>query len=131
MPSMIELILTTVSNVIHFGFIVVILYTVRRFYLHRFTQALQKRSPLLVYLMNICFVFYLIYDITYKIAFINGAKDWNMDPILTGEDIRHPQITKLISAIFYILSLHGMVIMWIARSWIIYFNSQYGLELQV
>ena len=122
MPSVIEWTLATISNVVHFGLIIVILYTLKRFYKYRYCQALQKRSPLLVYLMNICFIFNLLNHIADKIAYVHGVKTPNIDQILNGENIHYPDVAKLISVIFYIFSLHGMAIMWIARSWIIYFN---------
>ena len=118
-------------DVVQFGFIIAILYTLRRLYKHRYDQALQKRFPSLVYLMNICIIIYLLYRILYKIAYIYGEGEWNIDEVLNGEEIRHQHVTKLISFACYIFSLHGMVTMWIARAWIIYFNCQCGLEVQV
>ena len=131
MLAVIEWILTSISAVVHFSFIITILYTLRRFYKYRYTQALQKRSPLLVYLMNICCIFYLLYHITWKIAYNLGEREWSLNSILSGNEVGHQQIIAIISAICFIFSLHGMLIMWIARSWIIYFNCQYGLEITV
>ena len=133
MPTLLEWTLAIASNVVHFTLIVAIIVTLIRFSEFTYLQALEKRSPLLVYLMNICFIFYLLQHCTYKIAYIYGEPDFDFDPILRekGAGLGHENILYLVSKIFYIFSLHGMAILMIARSWIIYFNANYGLEVQV
>ena len=131
MPTVTEWILAIILATVNFGFIIAILYSVRRFYKHQYSQALQKRSPILVYFMNLFYILYLLYHITYNLAYIYGVKELNTDTILTGGGICFGDMMSLISVIFYKLSLCPMTIMWIARSWIIYFNCQYGLQIQV
>ena len=131
MPSTVEWTLAIISNVVHFSFIITIIYSCIKFYKFSHFQALQKRSPLLVYLMNICFIFYLIQHCTYKIAYIHGEENFDFDPILRRKDIGHENILSLTSSVCYVFSLHGMLIMLISRSWLIYFNTQYALQSQV
>lgn len=121
-----EWILLIISNSIHVLFIVGVVYTSYRFYQYQDTQALQKRYPFLVRLMSFCIILYLIHHLVYKFAFIYGGHP---------SQFRHnPSVGNTLSAlsiIFYFLSLHGIAIILIARSWLIYFNTKYAIQMQV
>eukprot|EP01084_Bolivina_argentea_P169282 293480_1 len=136
MPTTLEWTLALGFNSIHFVFIFIILYCVSKFFRFRKLQSLQKRYPFSVYLMSICVIFYLAGHLFNNVAFIhqNEAIQGN-----TLQQLSHPNPTKtqfnlavasLISTIFYCFSLHGMLIVLIARSWIIYFNTKWGLQIQ-
>ena len=129
-----ELILMIVTVFVAGILIIAIIWTGRRFYRHREKEPIIKRSPFLVYLMNVCRILYIIHTIIENLACGYGEEEWNIDPIaiINGEEeVGIPQIAKIISVTLYILSIEGMFIFWVARSWIIYFNIQYHLEIQV
>ena len=105
-----------------------------RFYRNIEKEPIIRRSPFLVHLTNVCCIFYIIHTIIENLAYSFGGTEWYIDAIAIRdgeEEVGIPQITKIISVIFYILSIEGMFIFWVARSWIIYFNIQHGVEVQV
>eukprot|EP01083_Nonionella_stella_P065953 173260_1 len=137
MPTTLEWTLALLSNSIHLILIFIILYCVSRFFRFSKLQALQKRYPFSVYLMTICIIFYIIQHLTYKITFIHHISTSYEGSTL--QQLSDPNATKmqftlavvsLISKIFYCFSLHGMVTVLIARSWFIYFNTKWGLQIQ-
>ena len=126
MPSTEELVLVIVANIIHGLFIIAIIYKCIRFYSYIDCQAIQKRYPLLVQLMNFFIILYLLFNIILKITFI-----YDGDRTEYYQNKSFGNTLALISVFLYGCSLHGMVIMLIARSWLIYFNIQYGIQIQV
>eukprot|EP01083_Nonionella_stella_P055956 147549_1 len=137
MPTTVEWTLALLSNLIHLVLIFIILYWMSRFFHASKLQALQKRYPFSVYLMSICIIFYLIQHLFYKITFIHHfSANYEGTTLQQASD---PNATKmqfnlavlsLISKIFYCFSIHGMLTVLIARSWFIYFNTKWGLQIQ-
>ena len=128
MATIEELTLAIFSGVIHCCCIIAIVYTNIRFNRYKNLQALQKRCPSLVQLMSFCIVLYLTHHLTYKFAFIYDQnrtvtrfyQSQSIGDILTG-----------ITTILYMISIHGMTIVLVARSWLIYFNTNYSKEIKV
>eukprot|EP01084_Bolivina_argentea_P310938 538155_1 len=128
MPTTEEWTAAIIFNTVHIILSILIIYYFIRFYRFRHTQALQKRHPPLVYLQNLCILFYVIQCILYKFAYI-----YNDGHTATGISHNHASIgyvLKLLSEIFYILSSHGMLLTFAARSYIIYFNINWAIEMQ-
>ena len=126
MPSVEEWILSILSAIIHGALMIGVIASSIRFYQYRQTQALQKRYPLLVQLMSLCIVLYFLFQILYKFAFIYGGESSEFQ-----EDNSIGNILRIICSILYFFSIHGVMIMLIARTWFIYFNIKYGIQMQV
>ena len=125
MPSTEAWTLTIISNVIHASFIMVIIMLCIRFYGHKQSQALQKRYPLLVFFMSLGIILYLLQHTLYKVGHI-------YEPVVEYFDMKSiGNIFHTMSFVLYCVSMHGMIIMLIARSWLIYFNTKYSHQMQV
>eukprot|EP01084_Bolivina_argentea_P309129 534668_1 len=129
MPTVAGWTLMILFNLIHLCLFVAVLYMLVKFYRFRRRQVLQKRYPFSVYLMTIYIALYLIQSITYKITFINGVQDLDIDELISNSSQPY-HILSLITSILYASSLHGMVIVLIARTWIIYFNTNWALQTE-
>ena len=118
--------LATASGVIHLSCIGIILFTSSKFNRYKGFQAIQKRWPKLVQLMSIGIILYLIHQIIYKFSFIY---DGSIEGFYQTKSIGN--ILKVINLLVYLPSIHGMNVTLIARSWLVYFNIKYAIQIKV
>ena len=126
MPTDQQFVVSIFSSVIHIGLIIAIITSSIKLNQYRHRQAIQKRYPLLLQLMTFCCILYLMFQLAriYSFIYEGTASQFFYDQSLGNT-------FSLISTILYSFSLHGMMIMLIARSWFIYFNIKYGTQMQV
>eukprot|EP01084_Bolivina_argentea_P106143 190036_1 len=131
MPTISEWVFVITLNTIQFLVCIVIIYYALRFYRFRHEQALQKRHPLLVYLLTIFSVLFIVQNQFYKLSFIYGVTDFDINALKQSKnDPYYGNLYLLISTIFYVFSLHGFSTVLVARSWIIYFDINRSIQIQ-
>eukprot|EP01084_Bolivina_argentea_P298966 515316_1 len=133
--SIMELILAIASITIHIVICVILLFFLWRFNRFIHCQALQKRQPTLV---NCCVLVCVIYIGIGQSCFVlsllfdgdnNPELNWKaLHSQNSGKNIYYGNIFRLISMIIYAFTIHGVLVFFITRLWIIYFNLKWTIE---
>eukprot|EP01084_Bolivina_argentea_P148438 259505_1 len=130
MPSSEEYFAAILFNCLHIILCILIIYNGVKFYRFREHQAIQKRYPSFVILQTLCLFLYVLHSILYKGAFIYNHErktnftEMNVSSHQIGNTLKH------ISEILYIFSSHGMIISFIARAYIMFFNTKWVIQMQ-
>eukprot|EP01083_Nonionella_stella_P188050 692333_1 len=126
MPSILGWTLFTITSMTRLILCGFITYYGHKFYIFRHCQALQKRYPPFIYFGSILVLIYLVivrscFELSF-IYFFTGSQ--------TASDINIRKVLVLIGVIFYAISLHGMILLMIVRTWIVYFKMKFGAQMQ-
>eukprot|EP01084_Bolivina_argentea_P142406 250186_1 len=135
MPSALEWSLAVISTFLRLILCTAIIYFTFRFYKYSSSQALQKRHPLLTYWLSFFVILYIGFQHTFlTFAYIYGVTEPSVDVFISSSDYEknefYGSIFRYIALIFYTFSIHGSLIVLISRSWIIYFNINWGLQTE-
>lgn len=134
MATTFEYAFTFTLNFLHLCICIAIIRYSIRFRQYRHYQAIQKRHPWLVHLMSIFSILFVLQNIFYKISFLFGVTAFERNALKqtnNKNDEYYGTIFLLLSTTCYMLSLHGLSSVLIARSWIIFFNINRNIQIQV
>ena len=130
MPSIEAWALFLVSTFIQWGFVITNIHVFRRFYKYRHHHVIQKRYPLLVYLINVTVTLYVGFRQTFTtLAYIHDVSDDQLSGFGSADpNVWLGTMLQLLSLIFYAFSLHGAIIVIVSRTWLIYYNIKWSQQ---